>query len=121
MSDLGATAGLLEAARTVLRERIMPSLDADGRYEAAMVANAIAIAIRDLQLGPAARAQEGALLASFYDSPDATLGELRSRLCRDLRAGDFELARATELRALLEQVADDRLAISNPSYGQSQR
>ena len=45
MSWLHATAELLEVARGVLREQVMPALDGSARYEAAMVANAMAIAI----------------------------------------------------------------------------
>ena len=52
MSWLDATADLLAVARTTLREQVMPALDGGGRYEAAMVANAMAIAIRELELGP---------------------------------------------------------------------
>ena len=55
---------LLAVARAALRERVMARLDGEGRYEAAMVANAMAIAIRELELGPAARAEEHDLLGA---------------------------------------------------------
>ena len=100
MSYLGATADLLQVARGALRERVMARLDGEGRYEAAMVANAMAIAVRELELGPAARAEEHELLARFYGTPEASLGELRQRLCRDLRAGvDRARARASPAAA----------------------
>ena len=114
MSYLGATADLLQVARGALRERVMARLDGEGRYEAAMVANAMAIAVRELELGPAARAEEHELLVRFYDTPEASLGELRQRLCRDLRAGVIEHER--ELRLLLQRLVHARLQISNPAY-----
>lgn len=117
MSGLDATADLLAVARSTLRERVMPALDADGRYEAAMVANAMAIAIRELELGPAARAEERALLADFYRAPTAALPDLRRRLCEDLRAGAVFESRPDELRILLRRVVHARLAISNSDYG----
>ena len=116
MSWLDATAGLLAVARATLRELVMPALDGGGRYEAAMVANAMAIAIRELELGPGARAEEQALLARFYQTPTGTLPELRRRLCQELRAGAVLENRPDELRILLRKVVHARLAISNPDY-----
>jgi Domain of unknown function (DUF6285) len=117
MSYLAATADLLKVARDSLRERVMPGIDAEVRYEAAMVANAMAIAIRELELGPGIRAEERALLAGFLGSSEATLLELRRRLCRDLRAGRWAQERAEELCGMLERIVHARLAISNPGYG----
>ena len=115
MSWLPATGELLGVAREVLRERVMPRLDGEGRYEAAMIANALAVAIREVELGAGVRAREQAQLAEFYQSADDLEG-LRRRLCRDLRSGAIADGRAVELRALLERLVRARLAISNPDY-----
>lgn len=114
MSWLAATAELLAVARATLREQVMPGLEADRRHRAAMVANALAIASRELALGGKARAEEQALLAALYDGPPASLDALRRRLCRDLRAG--RIADTRELRDLLDRLVQARLAISNPDY-----
>jgi hypothetical protein len=119
MSYLGASADLLKVAGDSLRERVMPGIDGEARYEAAMIANAMAIAIRELELGARARAQERELLAGFLGMPDATLAELRRRLCRELRAGRWADENADGLRALLARLVDARLAISNPDYGKA--
>ena len=66
MSHLGATADLLKVARDTLREAVAPGLGAEARYHAAMVANAMAIAIREVELGPKTRAAERRLLGGFY-------------------------------------------------------
>ena len=115
MSHLHATGDLLAVARDALRERVIPRLDGEGRYEAAMVANAMAIAAREVALGPAIRAEEQALLAEFYGTV-ASLAELRRRLCRDLRAGRIADPKAGGLRELLARFVHARLAISNPDY-----
>jgi hypothetical protein len=121
MSWLHATTELLEVARTVLREQIMPALDGGGRYEAAMVANAMAVAIREIEQGDAARAEERALLAEFYGATTETLPELRRRLCRDLRDGTVVAERSDALHDLLRRIVHARLAISNPDYADSKR
>lgn len=119
MSWLDATADLLEVARATLREQVMPGLDADGRYTAAMVANALAIATRELDQGGRARVEEQVLLAEFLHQPAATLPELRCRLCRELRDGAALANRPDELRTLLRKVVHARLAISNPDYART--
>jgi hypothetical protein len=119
MSHLGASADLLKVARDALRETVAPELGAEARYHAAMIANAMAIAIRELELGPEVRAAERRLLGGFYDGSEATLPELRARLCRDLRAGAVLEERPGDLRALLQELVDARLAISNPGYAAS--
>ncbi len=117
MSYLDATADLLKVAAVALRADVLPHVEADGRYPAAMIANALAIAARELELGPVARAEERALIAAFCRAPDASLPDLRRRLCRELRGGGLDPARAAELRDLLHRVVRARLAISNPGYG----
>ena len=119
MSYLAATADLLKVAHATLSASVMPLVDRETRYEAALVANALAIAVRELELGAQARATERRLLADLYGTPESTLADLRARLCRDLRAGAFGPARAEEVRMLLQQAVHWRLAISNPNYGGS--
>jgi hypothetical protein len=121
MSDPGATADLLKVAQATLHEAVLPRVGADARYEAAMVANALAIAARELELGPRAREAERRLLGRFCGAPDAPLAELRARCRADLRAGKPEPAREPELRRLLHEVVHARLAVSNPAYGRGTR
>ena len=116
MSHLGATADLLKVARATLREAVAPGLGAEARYHAAMVANAMAIAIREVELGPKTRATEHHLLGGFYASAETSLPELRARLCQELRIGAVLDERSKELRALLQELVHARLAISNPDY-----
>lgn len=116
MSRADATGELLAAARAALRASLMPQLSGDGRYQAAMIANALAIAQRELELGPRTRAAEREALAAFYRAGDDSLAELRRRLCADLRAGRLPVERRAELEELLTRLVDARLAISNPGH-----
>jgi len=108
-------------ARDTLRETVAPGLRAEARYRAAMVANAMAIAVRELELGPGTQAAERQRLLDFYGSPDTTLAALRARLCRDLRSGALVDEQVGELRGLLQEFVQARLAISNPGYAGSQK
>ena len=119
MSWLDATADLLEVARGTLREQVMPALDGGARYEAAMVANALAIAIREIEIGGKVHAEEQVLLAEFLDAPTATLSELRRLLCRKLRDGAVPADRPDALPTLLRRLVHARLAISNPDYART--
>lgn len=121
MSHIGATADLLEVARKTLLDDVAPGLGPERRHAGALVANALAIAIRELELGPATRATERRLLGQFYALPEATLPELQARLCRDLRERRLPEARAAELRTLLREIVHARLSISNPGYAGSDR
>jgi len=58
------TEALLEAARTTLLQRVVPGLAGDAKFQALMVANAIAIALRALQHGPVPPLEDEAALAA---------------------------------------------------------
>ena len=123
MTYLDATADLLKVAAVALKAEVLPHVEADGRYPGAMIAHALAIAARELELGAAARSEERALLAGFFDEPadsGASLLVLRRRLCAELRRGSGPTAaRAQALEDLLHRFVVARLAISNPAYAAS--
>ena len=83
-------ANLLAAARDVLRDSIIPGLSGAARYDALMVANAVAIAARQIAAGDRPLEEARERLAALYGAPDATLAELEDRFARDLRAGVFD-------------------------------
>jgi hypothetical protein len=110
------TAALLETARRVLREAVVPRLPPDGRYEALMVANALAIAARRLASGDRPAEEARLRLARIYGAPDAALAELERRLAADLRRGAAD-APGDFRDAVLDHLwrtASDRAAESNP-------
>jgi hypothetical protein len=67
--ELPGAADLLAIARSTLLDDVIPALDGDARFKALMVANAIAIAARMVEVGDIA------------DLPDATV------MCAHIRAG----------------------------------
>lgn len=120
---------LLETARAVLREALIPSLPADRRHAALMVANAMSIAMRQLQAGDEPERQEAAALQAMLadvsasnggpSAPDvrARLAALNRQLCERIREGHADEGPFREaVRRHLLAVARGRVAESNPKY-----
>jgi hypothetical protein len=112
-------ADLLETARTVLREAILPQLPPSARYQALMVANAMAIAARQIAAGERPVEEAGRRLAAIHGvppEPGLDLEGLERRLAADLRRGAFdEPGEAREaVFDHLWRTACDRAAESNP-------
>lgn len=106
-------AGLLETAREVLLRELLPHLPESKRFEARMVANAMAIARRDTA---ADSAPALARLRALLDMPDAAPEALLRRLAAEIRAGDRDPGRpgaaaAAEALAALTRL---RCSVSNP-------
>ena len=97
--NLPAAADLLAIARETLLRDIRPQLDEEGRHAAAMIANAMAIAARELEAANA--------------PPDR---EHERQLAADIRAGRYDDADERQ-RAMLEELRAGvvaKLRISNP-------
>ncbi len=118
-------AELLRVAQKVLRERLMPGIAEDQRYQALMVANAMAIAARELKAGESDLRDELRMLTELYG--DTVVGEsgnsvkekvarLNKRLAKDIRSGMMDGACAQGVRALLKAQVTARLRVSNPKY-----
>ena len=113
---------LLEVARETLLEAVAPALDGDARYQALMVANAIAIAIRELTADDADLPEELASLRGLYETGETPAGDddaqalaaLEARLARDLRYGVLDGGPQFAVRQWLRRRIEKRLAVSNP-------
>ena len=123
MTDRPSGAELLKAAREALTRDLVSELPEGKRYLALMIANAMAIAARELELGDGAdRAELTSLRMLFEDrAPDtsegvsARLEAWNRRLCAEIRAGKFSGgADEARLRDHLRRSAEARVAISNP-------
>ncbi len=108
---------LLHAARQTLLDGLLPLLPADRTYDALMIANAMAIAARELEScgQPDDRVDEQ--IARFYrdmglDDTDASEADLALKIRNRL----IDKSQYPRLRVLLLAVAREKLAISNPKY-----
>jgi Domain of unknown function (DUF6285) len=105
--------GLLETAREVLLRELLPHLPDSKRFEARMVANAMAIARRD---AAADTAPVLARLRGLLGMPDAGPDALLRRLAAGIRSGERDPGRpgsAAAAEALVE-LTRLRCSVSNP-------
>ncbi len=126
MSGHSNAQDLLQVARDELVKQLLPALPASLRYQALMVANAMAIAARECQTGrEATQAELSGLQNLLHETVDArqaggelqqSLQALRRKLAAEIRLGKFDApdARRAELLAHLAASAANELAISNP-------
>ncbi len=100
---------LLEIARTTLLTSVIPQLAGDARFQALMVANAIAIARRD------AGADMRQLAEAIDRLRDLARGDMRE-LSAQIRAGAHDPGTATHaaVASLLTRLAEARCRISAP-------
>lgn len=99
---------LLETALNSLRADLLPQLPDHARYTGLMVANALAIILRDLR-ADSARAEMAKETIDLTGQADTTV------LCQSILAGDFDTpAHETALRQALLAITRARLSINNP-------
>ena len=123
MSQRTSGADLLDTARSTLSQELLNELPERGRYLALMIANAMAIAGRELELGDGVDRAELTSLRMLYQDPEpdssddvaSRLEALSRRLCSEIRQGGFS-SRMDEkrLRDHLRRSVEARVAISNP-------
>ena len=122
MKNKPEASALLAIARDTFTTKIFPGLPENLRYVGLMIANAVAIARREIEAGDeAARGELDRLCALFGETPHAidsgglhaTLAEYNRRLARAIRAGQFDSGNAALLEHL-RKTTEEKLAISNP-------
>jgi RNA polymerase-interacting CarD/CdnL/TRCF family regulator len=128
MTDRPDGAELLAIARRSLLDELLSILPEDRRYTARMVANAMAIAARELEAGDDPRRAEVERLCVIYNVAPPVAGDRRTleaasrrlnhRLAAEIRAGMLDAAgpRREAVRAHLLQTAIAKLRLSNPKY-----
>jgi hypothetical protein len=123
MTDRPNGAELLKIAREALTRELASEFPEARRYLALMIANAMAIAARELELGDGADRAELTSLRMLFREPGPDTSEdvadrleaLNRRLCAEIRAGKFTRGDAeARLRDHLRRSAEARVAISNP-------
>lgn len=124
MNNLPGAADLLRIARETLLAEVRPVVPSAARYALAMVANAMAIAAREAEVGDAPAVAALARLDALYGRTgrelagaalQAALAETSRELAADIRAGRFDAegSRRSALIAHLQASVAARLAISS--------
>ncbi|MCI3953255.1 MAG: hypothetical protein K0R53_2754, partial [Burkholderiales bacterium] len=113
---------LLSIARETFTAQLLPALPESLRYTALMIANAMAIARREIETGEgSARAELRRLRVLFSEAPSepdanelrGTVADYNRRLVQAIRAGRYDSDNAALLEHL-RRTAAEKLAISNP-------
>jgi hypothetical protein len=105
---------LIETVREYLHDRLLPAVSGHQAFEVRIAANLLAIALRELEHGPAMAAAARERLARLIGA-DGAAGALEATLVERIRSGEIGVADEA-LRAHLRAVVRDRLAIANPRY-----
>ena len=111
---------LLETARRVLLDQLLPLLPSNKVYDTLMVANAMAIAARELAATHPNSVSADDKITQFYltaglGSPGCNVDPLRD-LASQIRTGRIPDTSTPDLHALLLDLTRQRLAISNPKH-----
>ena len=115
---------LLAIARQVLKESLIPALPAEQRYNALMVANAMAIASRQYADDPTAELEKiQALLRDFpveceavdwSAPPETAIRQAMSQVIALIRSGRFDADATGALKGYLSLQVLQRVRESNP-------
>lgn len=113
---------LLAIARETLIDEVLPALDGERRYHGLMIANAMAIAMRELAAAGVDTPGELTDLRGLYEHDDPPPGEstedalarLEARLASDLRQGVLDGGAQYAVRRWLRRRIESRLEVSNP-------
>lgn len=129
MRDEPTGAQLLDTARMLLRDELLPALPAERKHSALMIANAMSIAMRQLHNGDGGDREEFESLNTLLfgdgrQAPPASGGELRGQLkelnrelSRRIRGGEADAGAWGEAARLhVGQVIRAKLMESNPKY-----
>jgi Domain of unknown function (DUF6285) len=126
MTERPEAADLLDEARRTLLEILLPLLPQERRYDALMVANAMAIAAREHRAGDGPLREETRGLATLSAAPDAMSGppaalsarrrDLQRQLAQDIRQGRYDTPGAPRdaVRRYLRASTEGRVRLSNP-------
>jgi transposase len=118
---------LLELARNVLRRDLIDQLPKENFFTALMLANAMAIAARQLDAGDRPEAEELAALAGLYgetcnaesrEEMQRGLNRLYRRLCREIRGGSYDPGTSLHAQVFnhLMDSTTRKVRESNPKY-----
>ncbi len=119
MYDLPTASELIGAVAGFLRDEVSPTLSGRMAFHARVAVNVLEMVKRELALGPAATAAEGARLKALLGR-DGPLAELEEELCARIAAGEV----APGDPALIEHLwatTLDTLAVDQPNYATYRR
>ena len=116
---------ILELSKEIISNEFEDNSFVDRRYETFMMANAMTIATRQLKIGTGPERKELNKLLNLTKSPASPktsirdrLADLYSRVCLEIRKGNFDPDKKNhnELRNILDEAALQLVMEYNPKY-----
>jgi hypothetical protein len=105
---------LIETVAEHLGKAVRPALAGHAAFEALLAAHLLTVARRELELGPAARAEHGERLRQILGM-EGSVEALEHRLVAMIRCGELGPRRPGVVEDL-RRTTEDRLRIANPNY-----
>jgi len=112
--DQPSSAEIITAVREFIDKHAIPQLSGRTAFHARVASNALAIVLRELELGPAAAEREAASLSRLLGQT-GTLDELNRELCKRIRAGAIDPLDPA-LRKHLVGTTLAKVEIDQPNY-----
>ncbi|MDZ4381440.1 MAG: DUF6285 domain-containing protein [Parvibaculum sp.] len=114
MQDQPTASELVEAVADFIRNHAMPQLQGHAAFHARVAANALDIVKRELEVAPAANAEETSRLQSLLGM-EGSLEDLNRELCRRIETGELGLD-TRGLKDHLWRTTLTKLSIDQPNY-----
>ena len=114
MMDKPSLLEIVGAAKAFVDEKAIPELQGHVAFHARVAVNALAIAEREIEIGPRAAAAEHARLVKLMGH-DGSLEDLNRALCARISGGDMTLG-TPGLAEHLKLTTIDKVSIDQPHY-----
>ncbi|MBI1252855.1 MAG: hypothetical protein GC196_00735 [Hyphomonas sp.] len=115
MHDAPSAKELIEAVKAFIDKTAAPQLTGHAAFHARVASNALATVLRELEIRPAAEAEEKARLEALLGTTGDSANALNAQLCEAIRAGQMDLS--TEgLLPHLKSTTIAQLSVDQPGY-----
>lgn len=115
MHDAPSAKELIEAVKSFIDKTAAPQLTGHAAFHARVASNALATVLREMEIRPAAEAEEISRLQSLLGATGTSAAELNQKLCEEIRAGRMNLSSAG-LLPHLKSTTIAQLSVDQPGY-----
>ncbi len=115
MHDAPSAKELIEAVKAFIDKTAAPQLAGHAAFHARVASNALATVLRELEIRPAAEAEEKARLEALLGTTGDSANALNAQLCEAIRSGKMDLSTAG-LLPHLKSTTIAQLSVDQPGY-----
>jgi Domain of unknown function (DUF6285) len=115
MHDGPSAKELIEAVKNFIDKSAAPQLTGHAAFHARVASNALATVLRELEIRPAAEAEEKARLEKLLGTTGESANQLNALLCEAIRSGRMDLS-TKGLLPHLKSTTIAQLSVDQPGY-----